>query len=54
MIEVSLAVLRSDGACGGGGGIRLVRFEIGWLRICERFIFDDDGGRVDGGAAKLL
>ena len=37
----------------GGGGIRLVRFEIGWLRICERFIFDD-GRRVDGGAAKLL
>ena len=36
-----------------GGGIRLVRFEIGWLRICERFIFDD-GGRVDGGAAKNI
>ena len=67
MIVVLLPVVRGHVGCFAGPcmlfcgvmghvvvvGFRLVRFGICLLRICERFMFDD-GGRVDGGAAKLL
>ena len=65
MIVVLLPVVRGHVGCFAGSymlfcgvmghvvvvGFRLVRFGICLLRICERFICDDDGGRVECGAA---